>query len=295
MDYSYYTEYYASLVFGLILWTVIGAAVTTLIYANKKRSKVAGALIGAAAGLVGGLFQAALFVLLALWLGIWFLLPKLDRICPNCGKVNASNATVCKYCNYALAPAVVGPAQPNAGSLPPRPAPIQNQATRASATTTLPGKDTIFISYRRDDSAEVTGRIYDTLTQHFGKEAIFKDVDSIPYGVDFRKHLKDVVGSCGALIAIIGDRWLTLADPDGTRRLDDPADYVRIEIESALQRDVPVIPLLVKGARMPKETELPPDLKDLAFRNGTMVRNDPDFHPDMDRLIRNLEQQLKSI
>jgi TIR domain len=154
-----------------------------------------------------------------------------------------------------------------------------------------PNKNSIFISYRREDSAEVAGRIYDRLVQRFGKEAVFKDVDSIPYGIDFRTYIMNVVGSCGTLIAVIGDQWL-MPGKSGNRRIDDPSDFVRTEITSALQRKVPVIPLLVKNAEMPKENELPDVLRDMTYRNAIKVRTDPDFHPDMDRLIKSLEQQV---
>ncbi len=147
----------------------------------------------------------------------------------------------------------------------------------------------IFISYRRDDSSDVTGRIYDRLVNTYGKESIYKDVDSIPFGVDFRKHLKTMIDQCDVMLVVIGNYWLTIADTGGQRRLENSADFVRIEIEVGLQRDIPIVPLLVRGASMPTETELPPDLKEFAYRNGTQVRYDPDFHSDMDRLIKSLE------
>jgi hypothetical protein len=147
----------------------------------------------------------------------------------------------------------------------------------------------IFLSYRREDSADVAGRIYDRLTQAFKKAEVYKDVDSIPLGVDFRKHLQGTVESCDVLLVVVGDRWLTASTVSGARRLDDPKDFVRIELEVALRRDIPVIPLLVRGAVVPQETELPPDLASLAYRNGTSIRPDPDFHRDMDRLIQSLQ------
>ena len=91
---------------------------------------------------------------------------------------------------------------------------------------------TIFISYRRDDSSDVTGRIYDRLILHFGKQCVFKDVDNIPLGVDFRKHLGDSVGRCDVLLTIVGKQWLV--GEQGNRRLDDVRDFVRIELEAAL-------------------------------------------------------------
>jgi hypothetical protein len=152
------------------------------------------------------------------------------------------------------------------------------------------GTPAIFISYRRDDSSDVTGRIYDRLIQHFGKYSVFKDVDSIPLGVDFRKHLGDSVGRCDVLLTVIGRQWL-IGDV-GQRRLDDVRDFVRIEIEAALQRDIPVVPVLVQAAPVPRREDLPETLQSLVYRNGIPVRSDPDFHQDMDRLIRGIEGYL---
>ena len=143
----------------------------------------------------------------------------------------------------------------------------------------------IFISYRRTDSEDITGRIYDRLTQQYGKDNIFKDVDNIPLGVDFRKHLDKAVGSCNVVIAVIGKNWLASQNEYGDKRLFVPDDFVRIEIESALNRNIPVIPVLVGGASIPKEGDLPETIKGLAYRNGIPVRPDPDFHKDMNRLI----------
>ena len=153
----------------------------------------------------------------------------------------------------------------------------------------------IFISYRRSDSADVTGRIYDRLLQEFGRPGIFKDVDSVPLGVDFRRHLDRVVGDCEILIAVIGDAWLGTTGTDGQRRLEDPRDLVRIEVQSALKRDIPVIPVLVRGASMPEEQDLPAELKALAYRNGMQVRPDPDFHKDVDRLIEGITRHFESL
>jgi hypothetical protein len=126
----------------------------------------------------------------------------------------------------------------------------------------------------------------------FGKVSVFKDVDSIPLGLDFKEYLDEKVGECNVFLAIIGDRWLEERDSTGKRRLDDPTDFVRIEIESALGRRIPVIPLLVEGAPMPSEEELPSSLKKLVFRNGIPILPDPDFHRDMDRLISALKTYI---
>lgn len=155
--------------------------------------------------------------------------------------------------------------------------------------------DQIFISYRRDDAAYVTGHINDLLRKEFGHESVFTDVDNIALGVDFRKVLDESVSQCQVFLAVIGDNWLTVKDHEGNRRLEDPADFVRIEVESALKRNIPIIPLLVGRATMPKAEELPEGLKDLAFRNGTQIRPAPDFNVDMDRLIKNLRRHLQTI
>jgi len=144
----------------------------------------------------------------------------------------------------------------------------------------------VFVSYRRQDSAQVTGRIYDKLVACFGAQAVFKDVDSIPLGMDFRKSLERSISHCDVMIAVIGMNWAGATDPQGRRRLDDQADFVRIEIESALKRSVPIIPLLVDDAAMPAADVLPDSVQDFAFRNATKIRPDPDFHRDMDRVVQ---------
>jgi hypothetical protein len=168
---------------------------------------------------------------------------------------------------------------------PPTPSAARSAATAKGAS--------IFISYRREDSADIVGRISDRLVERFGKTAVFKDVDSIPIGRDFRTHLQEAVGRCDALIVIIGKQWCD-ASVHGKRRLDDARDHLRIEVESALARNIPVIPVLVQGASMPEEEMLPESLRALAYRNGIPVRPDPDFNLDLDRLMRGMEAQFDS-
>ena len=158
-----------------------------------------------------------------------------------------------------------------------------------SLAEAMPTPRSIFISYRRDDSIAVSGRIYDRLALTFGADAIFKDVDNIPLGVNFRKYIDQEVSRCQVLLAIIGQNWLMATDAKGNRRLQNPRDFVRLEIEAALKRDIPVIPILVSGAEIPAVAALPESLQELAERNGTQVRHDPDFHRDMDRLIAGIE------
>lgn len=139
----------------------------------------------------------------------------------------------------------------------------------------------IFISYRRGSEASyVTGRIYDRLVSEFGKDSTFKDVDSIPLGVDFRDHIERAVGKCDVFLAVISSGW--------HERLQDPGDFVRVELETALRRSIPVIPVFLQDAVLPAEEDLRASLRSLVYRNGLAVRPDPDFSGDMDRLIRGI-------
>ena len=149
----------------------------------------------------------------------------------------------------------------------------------------------VFISYRREDSAGHAGRVHDRLVREFGSDLLFMDVDGIPLGVNFVKVLQEEVAKCSALLAIIGHEWLNVRDEDGRRRLDNPDDFVRVEIAAALQRDIPVIPIMLEGTKVPKANQLPNDLQGLALRNGLGVRHSS-FHTDMDILIRGLKGRL---
>jgi uncharacterized protein len=131
-----------------------------------------------------------------------------------------------------------------------------------------------FISYRRDDSAADSGRIYDRLLPQYGRENVFKDVDAIPLGVDFRRVLTDEVAKCDVMLVVIGRWWVGIADARGHRRLGDPNDFVRIEVEAALARNIPAIPILVQNAPMPQAQDLPSSLAPLAYRNSIAVRGD---------------------
>ncbi len=150
----------------------------------------------------------------------------------------------------------------------------------------------IFISYRRDDSEVEAGRIYDRLEAHFRRGSVFMDVDDIPLGIDFREHLDRQIRTCDALLAVIGKRWLTIRDRSKRRRLDAPQDYVRTEIELALERGIPVIPVLLRGVAMPRESDLPPSIAAFAYRNAARVDPGAGFRIHMDRLIRGLEKLL---
>ncbi len=146
----------------------------------------------------------------------------------------------------------------------------------------------IFISYRRNDSATSAGRIYDRLEGRFGQGQVFMDVDTIRPGLDFVEVVQEAVGSCDALIAVIGREWLGASDEGGRKRLENPEDLVRLEIATALERDIRVIPVLVQGAQMPLAADLPEDLKALARRNSVEL-SDNRFRTDIDQLIEALE------
>ena len=150
----------------------------------------------------------------------------------------------------------------------------------------------IFISYRRDDAEGQAGRLFEDLEERFGKASVFMDVTGIEPGRDFRKVIEQQVASCGVLLAIIGKDWLTATDADGHRRLDDPADFVRLETAAALKRDIPVIPVLVRGARMPRAEQLPEVLADLSFRNSVELshaRWASDVHLLMNALLPHVD------
>jgi TIR domain len=146
----------------------------------------------------------------------------------------------------------------------------------------------VFISYRRADSAGYAGRVMDRLDRELGRDLVFMDVDAIPLGTNFSKVLHEEVAKCSVLLAVIGPNWLDVRDEHGNRRLDDPNDFVRIEIAAALQRNIPVIPILLDGARIPKADELPEDLKELSLRNGMEIHH-ASFQDDMTRLVRGLK------
>jgi formylglycine-generating enzyme required for sulfatase activity len=149
----------------------------------------------------------------------------------------------------------------------------------------------LFISYRRDDGAGHAGRVRDRLEREFGADLLFMDVDAVPLGLNFVKVLRDEVAKCDVLLAVIGPNWGDLLDKHGHRRLDDPSDFVRIEIAAALLRDIPVIPVLLDGAEVPKAENLPDELRELAVRNGLYLHH-ASFHSDLDRLVAGLRGPL---
>ena len=143
---------------------------------------------------------------------------------------------------------------------------------------------TVFISYRRDDSAGYSGRLADALEKRLGKDNVFRDVEDIKPGEDFVKAIERNLQNASAFLVIMGKDWLTVKDNQGRRRLENPNDYVRIEIESALRLDGLIIPVLVEGAVMPKPEELPPSIAAIANRQAIEM-TDSRWDEDIERLI----------
>jgi TIR domain len=157
--------------------------------------------------------------------------------------------------------------------------------------------NSVFICYRRADSEEMVDRIYDTLTARFGEAAIFRDIDNIPAGVDFPTYIQDCLRGCPVILVFIGKEWASCTDARGRRRIEDPDDHVRIEVETALS--VPgarVIPIFVRRAEVPNEDELPISLRSLRRRNGITVRSSgPDYKHDITNLAKILEDAVASV
>jgi TIR domain/FHA domain len=152
----------------------------------------------------------------------------------------------------------------------------------------------IFICYRREDAAGHAGRLRDRLASVFGDSQVFLDIDQVKIGEDFVDRMTSVVESCRALLVVIGRRWLDCQDGHGQRRIDDPDDYVRLEIEAALRKapQIVIFPVLVQGAKMPREDDLPEELHALSRRNA-LVAPDERWRSEIDRLIERLESLIQ--
>jgi len=152
----------------------------------------------------------------------------------------------------------------------------------------------IFMSYRSEETALIAELLYEKLTDHFGGGPAFKHIDSSQHGQDFAGSIAAAVGSCDVLLVLISDRWLTITDADGRRCIDDPDDFMRLEIEAALARNIRVVPILVDGARMPRAEDLPPSLAGLARRQA-LVLNPGRFTSAFDQLLSVLDRSLAEV
>jgi formylglycine-generating enzyme required for sulfatase activity len=151
----------------------------------------------------------------------------------------------------------------------------------------------IFISYRRRETIDITGRISDWLATHFGVESVFRDVTSIPFGEPFRDYIKNSLKECSCLLVILGSEWLNIRGETGMRRLDEDDDPVRLEIEEAISHGMPILPVLVQEARMPRPNQLPASIAMLSGINGIQVASGRDFPNHMQDLIETIECLLK--
>jgi hypothetical protein len=149
----------------------------------------------------------------------------------------------------------------------------------------------VFISYRREDSQEIVGRIFDRLKSDLPRTRIFRDLDSITPGQGFRDVIREALNNSTVALVVIGPKWAVIEDEKGNRRLHHSEDLVRIEVELALQARITVIPVLISWATMPARDELPDPLRPITGLHASPVRPDPDFHRDMDRLIGSLAQK----
>jgi hypothetical protein len=151
----------------------------------------------------------------------------------------------------------------------------------------------IFVSYRRQDSPYVADTLKNRLEQRFGGGSVFFDIDNIPFGANFKKHIEHAVAQCAAMLVLIGDKWLAHAETADKNRLFDPRDYVRMEIEAALGRGIPVVPVLVDSAGMPAAEDLPESIQELIFHNAAEVRAGRDLETHITRLVDGLWREIE--
>jgi hypothetical protein len=170
---------------------------------------------------------------------------------------------------------------------------LQDWRRGETVVSSVRGRGGIFISYRREETAANAGRLYDRLSERFGEDHVFMDVDSIDIGVDFARAVIEAVVRCNILLALIGRDWSAVTDSKGKRRIDDPDDFVRIEIETALQRDIRVVPVLVDGAALPQANDLPPSLQPL-IRRQALELSHAGFRSEISRLVAAVDEVIEA-
>jgi hypothetical protein len=176
--------------------------------------------------------------------------------------------------------------------------PVSSRVHRSNGSTGAGGvsevsSGRIFLSYRREDTRHFAGRLFDRLAERFGTDNVFMDVNSIEPGVDFGEAIENAVGGCDVFLALIGNLWLEPTDEQGHRRIDDPDDPVALEVKTALQHRILVIPVLVDGAAVPLRHELPDVLAPLARRNGVRLHHET-FNTDLSTLMTALDRALRN-
>ena len=204
--------------------------------------------------------------------------------------------------NHGLLPIILGRSTGNVSDVDFLP-PVGRVLTRSSSLlqdcrrgetvmSSVRGRGGIFISYRREETAANAGRLYDRLSERFGEDRVFMDVDSIDIGVDFAKAVIEAVVRCNILLALIGRDWSAITDSKGKRRIHNPDDFVRIEIETALQRDIRVVPVLVDGAVLPQANDLPLSLRPL-IRRQALELSYTGFRAGISRLIATVDEVVE--
>ena len=206
-------------------------------------------------------------------------------LCKN-GHANPDGATVCSVCGVAIgiiATPEAGKPEPQPDATPTTTTPVGHEPTSAKL------RSRIFICYRHGgEGADVAGRLYDNLVYRFGKENVFRDIYALDPGTDYADKIDEALDTACATVVVITPDWATVADAKGRRRLDDPKDFVRVEVGTALQQGELVVPVLVKGASMPSADALPPDLGALSAKQA-LTMTDAHWEDGMDRLIAAIE------
>jgi hypothetical protein len=180
--------------------------------------------------------------------------------------------------NWFSAPTVVSTRMP----LPPVPPPPQPPKNPVVAQVDRPEK--IFLSYRQTENASMIDFIYKSLANSFTASLIFRDQESTPFGINFKTYLNDMIKKCKVVLVIIGPQWLLHKDSSGRRFIDNPNDFIRVAVQSALENKIPIIPVFIDGAVMPEVDELPEELRLLPFMRSLDVRSGIDTANDLNRL-----------
>jgi hypothetical protein len=208
-------------------------------------------------------------------------------LCKN-GHTNPDGATVCSVCGVAIG--IV--AEPEPGLTQPDSTPTSTLPVEHEPATQAKPRSRIFICYRHEgDGADVAGRLYDNLVYRFGREHVFRDIVNLDPGTEYAKTIDDALDTACATVVVITPDWATVTDDKGRRRLDNPGDFVRLEVGTALQQGELVVPVLVKGASMPSADTLPPDLSALPAKHA-LTMTDLHWEDGMERLIAAIEPHL---
>jgi hypothetical protein len=150
----------------------------------------------------------------------------------------------------------------------------------------------VFMSYRREDTEGYAGRLYDRLASRYGSQQVFRDIDTLTPGSDFVKKINTAVGTCDATLVLTGSKWLEPVPTKGRRRIDNRQDFVRLEIQAALKRRKPIIPVLIQGAPMPRQQDLPEDIAPLARLQGAQL-TDTRWDYDVEQITKSLDKHVK--